>query len=80
MRVLAVRLVQLRTGEEVSAFEWRYKRRDDATGQVVQEDWRPRPDGSSMNELWMSAQLAHGDDKAAPFGVESRPVQEAPKP
>ena len=64
----------------MTGYEWRYKRRDDATGQIVQEDWRPRPEGSTMYQLYDEAQLTHGDDKAAPFGIESRPIQEAPKP
>lgn len=64
----------------MAALEWRYKRRDPDTGQIVQMDWRPRPEGSTMNELWEQAQYAHGDDKSAPHQVESRPVQEAQKP
>lgn len=63
----------------MTALEWRYKRRDDSTGAIVQEDWRPRPEGSTMYELYDAAQLAHGDDKTAPFGIESRPVQVASK-
>lgn len=56
-------------------YEWRYKRRDES-GNVVQEDWRPRHEGLTMHDLWHEAQIAHGDDKAAPFGVESRLVPE----
>ena len=61
----------------MSALEWRYKRRDEATGQIIQENWRPRPEGSTMYQLYDVAQLERGDDKSAPFGVESRPVQVA---
>lgn len=57
----------------MSALEWRYKRRDEATGQIVQEDWRPRPEGSTMYVLFDEAAKVHADVQ----GVESRPVQVA---
>lgn len=57
----------------MAALEWRYKRRDPATGQIVQEDWRPRPEASTMYALFDEAAKHHEDVQA----VESRPVQVA---
>lgn len=59
----------------MTALEWRYKRRDDSTGAIVQEDWRPRPEGSTMYELYDLAGTLHSDVQA----VESRPAQEVAK-
>lgn len=56
----------------MTALEWRYKRRDDS-GQIVQEDWRPRPEGLDMYQLWDEAAAVHADIQ----GVESRPAQAA---
>lgn len=61
----------------MSALEWRYKRRDDATGQIVQEDWRPRPDGRTIHQLHGDAVEEQAGREYSVHQVESRPAQAA---
>lgn len=64
----------------MAAFEWRYKRRDPDTGQIVQEDWRPRPEGRTIHLLHNDAVKEQDGCESSVHQVESRPVQEAKKP
>lgn len=61
----------------MSAFEWRYKRRDPGTGQIIQEDWRPRPEGWSIWDCYNHAVATHEGEYVQPHQVESRPSQVA---
>ena len=59
----------------MAALEWRYKRRDPETGQIVQVDWRPRPEGRTIHELHNDAVAEQGGSECDVQQVESRPSQ-----